>query len=125
MPDPVDPDDEDADPSVRPEKVEVPEVAFKPIVRFGFDKRDTREAARLPAPSPTAPDQEQEGLQRYARLFKQWASRPPQAATMRRGEGVSKKVPGGSSAALGTLRRPGLFSFSLSHSDPGEDSFDA
>ena len=49
-PDPVDPDDEDADPSVKPEKVEVPEVAFKPIVRFGFDKRDTREAARLPAP---------------------------------------------------------------------------
>ena len=37
MPDPVDPDDEDADPSVRPEKVEVPEVAFKPIVRFDFD----------------------------------------------------------------------------------------
>jgi len=59
MPDPVDPDDEDADPSVRPEKVEVPEVAFKPIVRFDFDI----EAGHV----RSARYQEQEGLQRDAR----------------------------------------------------------
>ena len=66
MPDPVDPDDEDADPSVRPEKVEVPEVAFKPIVRFDFDKRDVL----LP------PIKSKGACNEMPDLLRQWASQP-------------------------------------------------
>ena len=67
-----DPDDEDAEEGARPEKVDIPEMALKPIVKFDFDKRD----ALLPPIRKS-----KRACQEMPELLTLWATQPLRTPT--------------------------------------------
>ena len=78
MPPDADPDDEDAEEGARPEKVDIPEMALKPIVKFDFDKRD----ALLPPIRKS-----KRACQEMPELLTLWATQPLRTPTAAAGPG--------------------------------------